>query len=330
MRLPPFEYQAPSTLDEALKIKRGQGAAAQILAGGTDLIVNFKHRLFSPATVISLNNIAELKRIEVTHDALVLGAGASLAEVASHPAVNEHFPILVKAIDSIGALGIQRFRGTIGGNLLLQPRCIFYNQSHYWRMSKGLCHRTGGKDCLALEGSDSCHSICSGDTVPTLLALSAQLALAGGGGKRVAPLAEFFTGRGESPWNIMPEEILTEIRIPLPWAPISWSYQRLALRPAVDFPLVNAAAAAIVEKGKLEHFRLVIAALGPAPMVLREVEARLKGAAPPREALDLAQDAAVRVAEGVVVANASASKEYRIQMAGALARRATGEALGLA
>jgi 4-hydroxybenzoyl-CoA reductase subunit beta len=329
MRLPPFEYQAPSTLDEALKIKRDQGASAQILAGGTDLIVNLKHRLFSPATVVSLNNITEIKQIELRPDALVLGAGASLASVASHPAVNEHFPILVKAINSIGALGIQHFRGTIGGNLLLQPRCIFYNQSHYWRMGKGLCHRTGGKDCLALEGSDSCHSICSGDTVPVLMALSAQLTLAGSGGKRVAPLAEFFTGKGESPWNIMQEEILTEIRIPLPWAPLSWSYQRLAMRAAVDFPLVNAATVAVVENGKVEHFRLVLSSLGPAPIVLREVEAQVKGAAPSRKMLNPVQDAAVRVAEGVVVANASTSKEYRVGMAGILARRATAEALGL-
>jgi 4-hydroxybenzoyl-CoA reductase subunit beta len=329
MRLPPFEYQAPATIDEALKIKRDQGASAQILAGGTDLIVNLKHRLFSPATVVSLNNIAELKKIVVMPDALVLGAAASLATIASHLAVNDHFPILVKAINSIGALGIQHFRGTIGGNLLLQPRCIFYNQSHYWRMGKGLCHRTGGKDCLALEGSDSCHSICSGDTVPVLLALSAQLTLAGSGGKRVVPLAEFFTGKGESPWNILPEEILTEIRIPLPWAPISWSYQRLAMRAAVDFPLVNAAAAAILEKGKVEHFRLVLSALGPAPIVLRDVETQVKGAALTQDLLTQAQDVALRVAEGVVVANASTSKEYRIQMAGVLARRATAEALGL-
>jgi len=329
MRLPPFEYQAPTTLDEALKIKRDQGASAQILAGGTDLVVNLKHRLFSPATVVSLKNIAELGKIELMSDALVLGAGASLAAVASHPAVNEHFPILVKAINSIGALGIQRFRGTIGGNLLLQPRCIFYNQSHYWRMGKGLCHRTGGKDCLALEGSDSCHSICSGDTVPVLVALSAQLTLAGSGGKRVVPLAEFFTGKGESPWNIMPEEILTEIRIPLPWAPISWSYQRLAMRAAVDFPLVNAAAAAVVEKGKVEHFRLVLSALGPAPIVLREVETQVKGAVPSREILKQAQEAAVRVAEGVVVANTSTSKEYRIKMAGVLAHRAAAGAIAI-
>lgn len=329
MRLPQFDYHAPETLDRALKLKGEMGSSAPVLAGGTDLIVNLKHRLTSPAAVISLKNIKEMKGIEAKPDSVIIRAGTSLAETAGNETIREHFPVLVKAIYSIGAVGIQHYRGTIGGNLCLTPRCILYNQSHFWRTGKGSCHRTGGKECLALEGSESCQAICSGDTIPVLTALSAQLTIAGPGGKRTIPVSDFFTGKGESPFNMAPDEILTEIRLPIPWGPLSWSYQRLSLRSAVDFPLINAACTAIVDKGTIESFRLVLSSAGPGPVILREAENLFKRKAPDPGMAQSAQEIAVRATEGIIVQNASASKDYRVKMAGVLARRAVQEALGL-
>ncbi len=328
MSLPPFDYHAPGSLKEALRIKGDLGSSAAILAGGTDLLVNLKNGLFSPAAVISLKNIKELKAIELQPAALVIGAGASLIDIAEHPAVREHFPILVKAVQSIGAVGIQAYRGSIGGNICLTPRCILYNQSWFWRSGKGSCHRTGGKECHALQGSESCQSICSADTAPVLTALGAELTLTGPSGERAVPMADFYSGKGESPFNILPEEILTSIKIFLPWSPLSWSYQRLAMRSAVDFPLVNAAAVAIVDKGKIEQFRLTLSALGPAPVTLRELEASMKGSEPNENMPAQAAESALRVAEGVVVENAVLTKQYRIHAAGVLARRAVSECLG--
>lgn len=329
MRLPPFAYHAPKGLESALKIKGELGAQALVLAGGTDLLVNLKHRLLAPAALISLKHIRELRGIDAKPDALIIKAGTSLAEVAQNESITTHFPMLKKAVESIGAVGIQRFRGTIGGNLCLQPRCILYNQSLFWRTGKGSCHRTGGKDCLALQGSESCQSVCSGDTVPVLVALSAQLTIAGPGGKRTLPISDFFTGKGESPFQLAVDEILTEISLPLPWAPISGSYQRLSFRSAVDFPLINAAASAILVNGKVESFRLVLSAAGPAPVVLKEAENLIKGNAPHPDVVAKVRDIAVRAAEGVIVENSSVSKDYRIKMAGVVASRATREALGL-
>lgn len=329
MRLPAFDYQAPDRLHQALKIKGEMGAAASILAGGTDLIVNLKHRVLAPATLISLKNVKELRGIASMPDAVVIRAGTTLAEIANNPVVNEHFPVLVKAVRSIGAPGIQAFRGTLGGNICLSPRCLFYNQSLFWRSGKGSCHRTGGKECHALEGSESCQSICSGDTVPVLLALSAQLTLAGPSGTRLVPITQFYTGEGQPPFHLSPEEILTEVRIPLPWARISASYQRLSMRSAVDFPLLNVAAVAIIDKGRVEHFRLVLSAAGPAPIVLKEAEAAIKGSEPNPNMLQTAADIAHRAAEGCIVENASLSRRYRVKMAPVLARRATREAIGL-
>ena len=329
MRLPSFEYHAPTSLAEALRIKNELGTSAPILAGGTDLIVNLKHRLTSPAAVISLKNIKEMAGIEAKPDSVVIKAGTSLAQTAADEAVQKHFPVLVKAIESIGATGIQHFRGTIGGNLCLPPRCILYNQSFFWRSGKDKCHRTGGKDCLALEKSESCNAVCSADTVPALVALSAQLTIAGTGGKRSIPVSEFFTGKGESPFNLMPEEIVTEIRLPIPWGPTSWSYQRLSFRSAVDFPYINAAATAIIDKGKVESFRAVLSAAGPAPIILKEIETAVKGQKPEPEMAKQASAIAMRSAEGAIVENTGVSKDYRIKMAAVVVRRAVKEALGL-
>jgi 4-hydroxybenzoyl-CoA reductase subunit beta len=329
MRLPPFDYHSPNTLDKALKIKAELGASAPVLAGGTDLIVNLRNRLLSPAAVIGLRNIGDMRGIEVHPDAVVLRAGTSLADTANHDAVKDHFPILARAVQSIGAVGIQHFRGTIGGNLCLTPRCLLYNQSLFWRTGKGACHRTGGKDCLVLKGSESCQAICSADTAPVLVSLAAQLTIAGLGGTRTIPISDFFTGKGESPFNLRPDEILTGIRLPIPWHPISSSYQRLAMRSAVDFPLINAAAVAIMSNGKIESFRMTLSAAGPAPVALKDVETTVRGLKPDQDMVRLVREAAIRVAEGSVVENASASREYRVQMAGVVASRALKEALNL-
>ncbi|HMK36490.1 MAG TPA: FAD binding domain-containing protein [Desulfomonilaceae bacterium] len=330
MQLPQFDYHAPDTLEKALALKGNLGGMAPVLAGGTDLIVHLKQRLFSPAAVISLRNIKSLRGIETRADAIVIRAATPLAEIARDTSIQEHFPALVKAVNSIGATGIQAFRGTIGGNLCLQPRCILYNQSRFWRTGKGSCHRTGGKDCLALPGSESCHSVCSADTVPVLAAFSGQLTIAGSGGVRQIPVSDFFTGKGESPFKITPDEMVTEIRLPLPWAPASSAYHRLGMRSAVDFPLANAAATAIMQDGKVETFRLVISSAGPAPVVLKEAEALIRGNKPDGAMIDQVRLMARRMAEGVVVENSSISKDYRIKMLGVMTARAVKDVLGFA
>jgi 4-hydroxybenzoyl-CoA reductase subunit beta len=329
MRLPEFEYYAPQNLKEALLLKGETGSGGHILAGGTDLVVNLKHRVISPQALISLKNIEELKQIETRVDSLVIGASATLVQLSENQTVKEQFPLLAKAVMSIGAPTIQHYRGTIGGNLCLTPRCIFYNQSSFWRSSAGLCLRTGGKDCLALPGSTSCVSICSSDTAGVLTALSAQLTVASRSGTRSMPITEFFSGKGEAPFTIMPNEMVTEIRIPLPWRPFSSSYQRSALRAAVDFPLMNASAVAIRDNGRVEAFRLVLSACGPSPIPLREIEARVKGREADPGIVGEVGAAAVRVAEGIVASNTSVSREYRIKLAGVLAKRAFCECMGM-
>lgn len=329
MRLPHFEYHRPESLNQLLKLKESMGGAALVLAGGTDLVVNLRNRLLSPAAVISLARLDRLREITLNDDSITIGAATPLNKITEHADIANYFPMLLRAVDSIGAVTIQHFRGTIGGNVCSLPRCIFYNQSHFWRTGKGQCHRTGGRDCLALPGSSSCQAICSGDTVPVLAALSTQVAVAENGGSRMVPFMDLFSGKGETPLNITPQEVITEFRVPLPWGPLSTSYKRISLRSAVDFPLVNAATAATLQDGKVEGIRVVLSACGPSPIALKEVDALLKGNEPSPDMLPTVEKMARQAAEGIIVENAIVSKEYRIKMAGVVAKRSVGEALGL-
>jgi 4-hydroxybenzoyl-CoA reductase subunit beta len=329
MRLPHFDYYAPNTLEQALRIKRDAGNSAAVLAGGTDLVVNLKHRLAAPSALLSLKNLNELRGVEVRADAVVIRAATALADVANHDAVRTHFPILVQAIQRVGAIGIQHYRGTIGGNLCLWPRCVMFNQSLFWRTGKGLCHRTGGTDCLVQPGASACQATCCGDTVPVLVSLSAQLTVTSSTGTRTLPVWEFFTGRGQSPHNMSWDEILTEIRLPIPWTSLSGSYQRLASRSAVDFPFINAAAVATLHDGMVENLRLTLSAAGPAPIPLREVEVQAKGTRPDEALVQLGRDVAVRTADGRIIETATTSRTYRVKMAGVVAARAMRRALRL-
>ncbi len=329
MRLPEFEYHAPSTLKELAALKGELGQTALILAGGTDLLVRMKQRLVSPGAIISLKNVKELSVIDEDTNSLTIYSGATLLQVANHPSVLKHFPLLADSIKAIGAISIQHYRGTLVGNLCLAPRCNYYNQSLFWRMGKGACHRTGGKECHALQGSESCQAVCSGDTVPALVALSAEVDIIGKSGKRRVSVREFFTGKGESPFDLGPDEVVTSIRIPLPWAPISSKYTRIAHRSAVDYPLVNAACVAIIENNAIASFKLCLSSIGPGPVVLSDFEREVKGRPPDQDMLIKAGATASRLAEGLMVENMAAPKEYRVKLVSTAAQRAVKASLAL-
>lgn len=329
MRLPEFEYHAPSTLREVAALKAELGQTSLILAGGTDLLVRMKQRLVSPGAVISLRNVKELSAIEEDANTITIHAGATLTRVANHPSVLKHFPLLADSIKAIGATSIQHYRGTLIGNLCLAPRCNYYNQSLFWRIGKGACHRTGGKECHALQGSEACQAVCSGDAVPALVALSAEVDMIGKSGNRRVSVKDFFTGKGESHLDLGPDEVVTSIRIPIPWAPISSNYTRIAYRSAVDFPLVNAACVAIMENGVIAGFKLCLSSIGPGPVLLSDFEKKVKGLSPDPDMVIQAGEVGARLAEGIMVENMAAPKEYRLKLVSTAAQRAVKDSLGL-
>jgi len=188
LRLPPFRYLAPRTLEQALHLLAEEGEQAMPVAGGTDLYPNMKRRQLSPPVLIGLRGIASLKGITGSpEEGMRIGAAVTLATIASHPLLQQRYTALATAAASVSTPQLRNM-GTVGGNLLLDTRCNYYNQTEFWRQSIGYCLKKDGDICLVAPGSPRCWAISSADTAPALLSLGAQVRLVSLRGERVLPL----------------------------------------------------------------------------------------------------------------------------------------------
>ncbi len=327
MHLPAFEYHAPKSLGELLALKQESGPAALILGGGTDLVVRLRQRLVKPDSVISLREVEELSAIEADPVFLKIGAGVTLERVMADPLVQEEFPGLSEALSRIGHPSCQHYTATLGGNLLLEPRCLFYNQSDFFRKGHERCFKAGGQVCLANPESKECTSVNQSDGAPMMLAYSAQLRLVSASGERIIQVGELFTGKGEIPFSLAEDEILAEIRLPRPAGEVRAAYEKMAVRSALDFPLASAAVAINMDGPKIGRVRLVVGQAGPAPLLVEEADSLLRGGTAGPELIDRAAQAARNVSGGLIVDNCGGSEEYRRELIGTLARRALGRAL---
>jgi 4-hydroxybenzoyl-CoA reductase subunit beta len=274
LRLPPFQYHRPRELQEAVELLARFSGEAIPVAGGTDLVPNMKHGLFTPAHLVALGQLGELRGVEVRDGELVLGAGESLSRIASHPLVRENLPALAEAAAHVAGPQL-RNRGTLGGNLCLDTRCTYYNQTEFWRGALGYCLKKDGTVCHVTRVGKRCVAAHSADTPPVLMTVDAQVELAGAEGARTLPIREFFVADGI--WNSRrePGEIVTRIRIPL--LPSGdgvrlqrrTAYRKLRQRKAVDFPLLTVAVASWFRPdGRMEEIRGVVTGLGSRPREL--------------------------------------------------------------
>src|SRR5579864_2264972 len=214
LRLPPFRYLAPRDVRQATHMLSQEGEGAMLVAGGTDLYPNMKRRQFTPAVLIGLHGIAELRHIDGTPErGMSIGAGVTLSTLASHPLIMQHYTALASAAASVSTPQLRNV-GTIGGNLLLDTRCNYYNQSEFWRRSIGYCMKKDGDVCLVAPGSPRCWAISSADSAPVLVSLNAQARLLSEGGERLLPVRELFRDDGMAPYTLAHDEILTEIILP--------------------------------------------------------------------------------------------------------------------
>lgn len=331
MRLPEFEYLTPADLEEALAMLAEHHSDAAVLAGGTDLLVRMKQRLAKPACIVSLKNLAELNYIRRQDDHLAIGAATPLVELLQAERVNENHYALLEAIRRIGAPPIQHFRGTIGGNLCLQTRCLYYNQSAFWRSGRTCCHKDGGEICYAEENSDRCRSANQSDGACALTALEAGIELASVRGRRILPIEEFFTARGEAPFAMQADELVSEIRLPLGTAGQASSFQKLTYRSAIDFTLVSAAAAVRIKKGQIAAARIAVGGAGAAPLLLKEAARALTGkSTSDNDAVTEVAKLSRQHAGAFMVDNLGAELEYRRKMAALLVKRAVTESLARA
>lgn len=281
LRLPPFQLRRPRTLEEAVSVLAGEGAAegrARPVAGGTDLWPNMKRRHQRADTVVALSGIEELRGIEAD-GGVRIGAGATLAEVAAHPAVRERYPALARAVESISSPPLRNM-GTIGGNVCVDTRCTYYNQTEEWRRSIDYCMKEAGTICWVAPSSPRCWAHSASDSAPMLAALGAELRLVGPEGDRTIPVEDLYRDDGIDYLGKAPDEVVAEVLVPRESAAdrLRTSFWKLRRRGSIDFAVLSVAAAVRTEAdGTVREARIVLGAVSSRPAAAEKAAAALVG-----------------------------------------------------
>src|SRR5215468_415999 len=310
MRLPRFRYLAPTSVREALRIRAGEGPDSAFVAGGTDLYPNMKRRQQTPKVVIGLARIAALSRLRMGENGLSVGAAAPLSAIERHRRIRKTYPGLVHAIEEISTPPLRNM-GTLGGNVLLDTRCNYYDQNYEWRKAIDFCMKKDGVVCWVAPGSPKCLAVQSADSVPILIALQARAVLVSGAGEREIALEELYANDGIRYLTKRPEELLTEIRVP---APDGWSgsYRKLRRRGSFDFPVLSVGAAVRREGDIVAEARIVLGAVSSAPLRATAAEALLVGR--PLDSETIAQAAAAGAGPSRPMDNTDFSFLWRKEM----------------
>jgi len=268
LRLPPFRYHRPASLAHAVELTGEHGPDAMYVAGGTDLLPNMKHRLFEPGHLVALRGLEELRGIGERDGYLRIGAGETLTSVAHSADVVSRFPALADAAAHVAGPQL-RNAGTIGGNVCLDTRCTYYNQTAFWREALGYCLKKDGDVCHVTKVGKKCVAAHSADTPPVLMTLDATAILIGPTAEREVAVRDFFVADGILNTRRAPDEVLAEIRIPLTSARRKQAYAKLRQRKSIDFPLLTVAIAAELDgEGIVQSIEGVVTGLGSRPRVL--------------------------------------------------------------
>lgn len=295
MRLPRFEYHAPRSLAEAASLLAAHPAETMLLAGGTDLLPNMKRRHQTPRVLVSLRRIPEL-RCTTNGGAVTLGAALTLSELVRQPHLQHACTGLWQAAAQV-ATPLLRAMGTLGGNLCLDTRCTYYDQSYEWRKAIDFCMKKDGTTCWVATSSPKCLAVSSTDTAPALIALNARVRLVSASGERTVPLADLYANDGIHYLTRRPDEILADVVIP---DQAEWrsSYWKLRRRGSFDFPVLSAAAAVrLAADGTVRDARLVLGAVASRPMVAGKAADILRGQRLTDEAIAAAADLAYEIAK---------------------------------
>ncbi len=297
LRLPRFRFVQPSTMDEALRTRSDAGPDAAYVAGGTDLYPNMKRRQQTPATVISLARIPELHQVSGTPErGVTIGAGVTLTDLAAHPVIAEHYPAVAHAAYAVST-PLLRNMGTIGGNLLLDTRCNYYDQTYEWRKAIDFCMKKDGAICWVAPSSPRCWAVQSSDGVPVAVAIGAEVTLASERGERRIPAAALYRNDGIEYLAKAPDELLVSYHLP----PVNgWraSYEKLRRRGSFDFPVLGVAAwVDRAADGTVKDARIVLGAVASYPQEIPEAAAAIIGSRLDDNAIDAAADAAFRPAK---------------------------------
>lgn len=268
MQLPPFEYHRPASLDEALATLDRLGSTAAVLGGGTDLLINLKLRLETPAALLGVRELPELAGVSVdAAGTLRIGAGERLTDLAVHPLILARHPGLAQAIRAVGSQHVRNM-ATLGGNLCLPTRCWYTNQSENWRGSQIPCWKTEGQVCHVIKTAPNCRAIHSADSVPALITLDARVLLRSSRGERELRLADFYRDDGIENNALLPGELITTVLIPP--GRVRSVFVKAAARTGLDYGYATLAGALTGSNRAPKSLLLVAGSVGTLPLVLRK------------------------------------------------------------
>jgi 4-hydroxybenzoyl-CoA reductase subunit beta len=274
--LPRFQVLRPRTIPEAIDALSAGGAVP--LAGGTDLLPNLKHGLLAPERLVSLRRVTELKDVHDTADGgLFLGAGLTIAELAAHPRVRATYPALAKAASLVAGPQLREM-GTLGGNLCLDTRCVFYNQTQFWRNALGGCIKKEGSLCHVVPKGRRCIAAYSADTPGPLIAYDAALTIASRRGSRRMPIASFFRAFGEQNHMREEDELVLGVTLPRPKPGLRSGYVKLRMRQAIDFPALSVAVSLVLDAHeRVEDLMIVVGGVASQPRAIQGAADQARG-----------------------------------------------------
>ena len=326
MSLPQFKLLRPATLAEGVELLAKHGGNVRILAGGTDLIPSMQQKLFEPEYVLDIRHISELKGIrERQGSGIEIGALTTLTTIERSPVLRQRYAVLTEAAATV-ASPILRNMGTIGGNICLDTRCLWYNQSLTWRKACGFCIKKDGDLCHVAPGGTKCWAVFSGDTPPALLCLNAEVEIAGPSGTRRTPLRDFYTGIGDNYRRLQPSELLTRVVLPESTAGYRGVYRKLRIRGSIDYPLAGVAIVLKRSNGHIADAQVAITAVNPAPVLVKGATEALAGKLWSEELAERVGDLAAKSAKPLTTS--ALTPEYRREMIRVFTKRALLAAAG--
>ena len=326
MRLPPFTYLAPVSVTDAVKLMADHGPEAMLVAGGTDLYPNMKRRQFEPSVLVGLRGIRDLIGVRSSANAgMTIGAGTILTAVSEHAEIARSYPALATAAGLVSSPQLRNM-GTIGGNVCVDTRCNYYNQSYQWRKAVNFCMKKDGAICLVAPGSHRCWAVSSSDTAPVLWSLGATVRLVGPEGERVIPISALYQDDGIQYLSKRPGEVVTEIVLP-PAEGWRSAYLKLRRRGSFDFPVLGVAVALRMEGDTVKEAAITLGAVASQPRPAPDAAALLVGQRLSPELIERVAEAAYRPSKPLD--NTDLTHPYRKKMTRVFVARALKGLAGL-
>jgi 4-hydroxybenzoyl-CoA reductase subunit beta len=338
LSLPQFKLLRPKSIEEAVEFlarhasaaesarASDQPAAIRIIAGGTDLIPSMRQKLFEPEFVLDLRGIAALRGIRPdAAGGVEIGALTSLRAIERSEFLCRHYRVLTQAAATV-ASPVLRNMGTIGGNICLDTRCLWYNQSLAWRKGCGFCIKKDGDLCHVAPGGTKCWAVFAGDTPPALLCLDAEIEIAVSAGARRVPLGDFYTGAGDNYSKLRADELVTRVFLPASSADYNGVYRKLRVRGSIDYPLAGVAVALKRRNGHVADARVGITAVNPAPLLVKGARELLAGKVVDEALAEAVGDLAAKTARPLTTS--ALTPEYRREMIRVFTKRAVLAAAG--